>query len=754
MNSSPPRARAAYPQNSRGPRSAQAYGRRPAPARKPKKGSRARVWLRRILVSTILLTLVLAVIVVAMVAWAWNTMSLPPEKPLLQTSFLSDAGGNRLATLGGGEDRVAVRLDQVSPNLRNAVLAVEDNDFYHHRGLDPRGIARALWYDVRSGGANLQGGSTLTQQYVKNQYAGTDRTVERKFREAILSVKLEQKLSKDEIFERYLNAIYLGRGTYGVQAASKAYFNKDAKDLTINEAAYLAGAIRGPEISDPYSSPETALRSRNLALENMERFGYITAADRQASEAVALNSIVIPRAAKEPSTVLAEKGTQYFVDYVRSLLVQRYGERTVVSGGLRVKTTIDLGLQSRAYDSIYNTLQANDPAGALVSVDNNGYIKAMVGGRDYKVSQVNLAAGKAGGGSGRQAGSTMKPIGLAAAIDQGSVTLNSKFPGPAKAEISGWGSNNLVSNFENENFGDITLKEATIHSVNTVYAQLIVKEGANSVARMAKTMGVAETIPNNNSIILGAVETSPVQMAEAYMTFGQRGLHIRSTPILSVQTADGKDLSWGAPQRAQVMSQKTADAVNDALQGVVERGTGRNAAVGNKPIAGKTGTTDDNGDAWFVGYTPNLTTAVWMGYPEGSQRKMTNVRGIAVTGGSLPARMFGTYMSQALRNVDVPNFATTSTSTTTTEPELRELDEDSSGNGDEEKSKKDRRRNDNGNGDDGGDLGNFLRDLGLGGGTTQPSDGPSAAGSKPTTTTTPTTTTSEPRRRNPQAAND
>lgn len=723
------------------------YYNRPAPQRRPPKGSRWKTWLRRIIVSSVLLFLTVAVIAVALVAFAWNTMSLPPERPLLQTSFLTDSSGNRLATLGGEEDRIAVRLDQISPNLRNAVLAVEDNDFYRHRGIDPRGIARALVYDVRNRGENLQGGSTLTQQYVKNQFAGSEQTLERKFREAILAIKLEQKFTKDEIFERYLNAIYMGRGTYGMQAASKAYFNKDAANLSVNEAAYLAGAIRGPEISDPFKSPETALRSRNLALDNMERFGYISAPDRQSAQAVPVQSYVLPRSAKEPTTVLSDKGTQYFVDYVRSALIQKYGERMVVSGGLRVKTTLDLELQARAYDSIYSVLRPGDPAGALVSVDNNGYIKAMVGGRDYKELQVNLAAGRAGGGSGRQAGSTMKPIGLAAALEQGGVTMNTQFPGPAKAKISGWGSDELVSNFDNEEFGRINLKEATIHSVNTVYAQLIVQEGANQVSSMAKRMGVADTVPRNNSIILGAVETSPLQMAEAYMTFGQRGLHIRSTPVLSVQTADGKDLKWGSPQRAQVMSQKTADFVNDALQGVVQRGTGRAAGVGNKPIAGKTGTTDDNGDAWFVGYTPNLATAVWMGYPEGSQRKMSNLRGIEVTGGSFPARMFSNYMGQALRNVDVPNFATTSTSTTTTtEAELNDLEQEET----TETTVRNRRGNSRDDREQSrDDPNNILRDLGLGSGDS--SDGSSGSGSSSAASEgSDGTTTTVPRQRGRQ----
>ncbi len=580
-------------------------------------------------------------------------MELPKDVPLAQTTILTDANGDRLATLPTGENRVEVDLSQVPEVVRLAVMDTEDHDFYLHRGIDPRGVARALWSDLRGRG-NLQGGSTLTQQYVKNQYAGSERTVTRKFREAILSVKLEQKYSKDEILERYLNAIYFGRGAYGVQAASKAYFGKDVQQLGLPEASYLAGLIRAPELADAYLAPDVAASRRALTLGNMTRFGDITPQQETDALAMPLKSYVIARTAQEPATVMSDKGTQYFVDYVRSILIKRYGEKQVTGGGLRVKTTLDPALQSRAYDAVYGTLKPGEPSGALVSVNDRGEIKAMVGGRDYKQSQVNLAVGT-GGGGGRQAGSTFKAFELAAAVEDG-VSVKQTFPAPPKIVLDQPDNKKWeVSNFNNESFGRIDLVEATVHSVNTVYAQLVQETGAQELADTAKKVGITSPLDPNDALVLGADNVTPLEMADAYMTFGARGMHVDANPILEVLTPDGKTLEKANPKHTQVINERTADTVNFALQQVVARGTGRAANIG-KPLAGKTGTTEDNGDAWFVGYTPNLSTAVWMGYPEGSARKMNNVRGIAVTGGTFPAQIFRSYMTEATKNQDVPKF--------------------------------------------------------------------------------------------------
>ena len=704
--------------------------------RQPVAKRRGRRIFRRLLIASFLLILGATVAGIALFSWAWGTMDLPPEEPLIQTSYMTDVNGDRLATLATAENRTSVDLADVPLVVRQAVLDTEDRDFYTHRGLDPRGIARALVNDVR--GESLQGGSTLTQQYVKLEYAGTDRTLERKVREAILAMKLEQQLTKDEIFERYLNAIYLGRGTYGVQAASQAYFGKNVGDLQLPEAAYIAGLIRGPEAADAYNQPEEALQRRNLTLGNMARFGDITNEERDATAAIAMQSYIRPREAAEPQVVQADKGTQYFVDYVRNILIQKYGEQLVTSGGLRVQTTLDPTLQAEAYDSVYGFLKEGEPAGALVSVDNQGHIKAMVGGRDYGTSQVNLATGALGGGSGRQAGSTYKPLELAAALESG-VSIDERFPGPAQMNVRGWGATgNLVTNFGNENFGNINLTEATVHSVNTVYAQLVVENGVEGLIDMSKKVGIDGNLQPNNSLVLGTADVSPLEMAEAYMTFGNRGLHVASTPILEVTLANGDVLERNVAEGTQVMSQRTADTVNGVLQQVVQRGTGTAAGIG-KPLAGKTGTTENNGDAWFVGYTPTLSTAVWMGYPEGAQKQMSNVRGIAVTGGTFPARIFSSYMQKATVDVDATAFATTTTtappttvapSTTSTIPSnqpLVTLPDDGSTN----------RGRGNGNGQ--------LRELSAG---KEPIDSASATTTPPRQTTTTTQVT--PRRGPPE----
>jgi penicillin-binding protein 1A len=624
---------------------------------KSPRARRTHKWLRRFFIGATITLLLVVAGVAGAIAWAWNTMELPDTKPLAQTTFIKDANGNQLASFAA-ENRVEVPISDVPEVVRVAVLDTEDHDYYKHHGVDPRGVTRALWHDVRN--ETTQGGSTITQQYVKLTYTGSQRTFTRKFQEAILAMKLDRKYSKDEILERYLNTIYFGRGAYGVQTASRSYFGKDVQQLGLREASYLAGLIRAPELADAYAAPDTAKQRRDATLDRMVHYGSAGAAEVATVKQQPLQSYVVKKAQATGSVTSSAKGGQYFVDYVRRQLILRYGEEKVLSGGLQVTTTLDQTMQTQAYNSVYGTLGSNDPAGALVSLDQDGRIKAMVGGRDWSQSQVNLAVGSAGGGSGRQAGSTFKPLALAAALEEGA-TLNDTYSGAGHMTLklpnkTTWN----VSNYGNEPFGSISLTEATVHSVNTVYAQVAEDLGPTKMVDTAKALGITSKLDPVYALVLGTSSVSPLEMADAYLTFSQRGVHVAPSAIVEVKDAKGNRLEKNEPQRKRVISTQTADQVNYALQQVMQRGTGTRAQIG-KPAAGKTGTTEDSADAWFVGYTPSLSTALWMGWPESEEHKLTNVHGIgAVTGGTLPAQMWSTYMRQATSTAEATPFQTSS----------------------------------------------------------------------------------------------
>ncbi len=591
---------------------------------------------------------ILAFTALAGAAWVLTQIPLPPEAPQAQTTILYDATGAQLATLHGVENRFPVSIDKVPPVMTAAVVSAEDRKYFVHGGIDPMGIARASWADIRRRGVT-QGGSTITQQYVKNAYVGTDYTLWRKIREAVISVKIERKFDKNQILERYLNTVYFGRGAYGIQAAAKAYYNSDVGDLGLKEASYLAGLIRSPSAGDVADDPVEAHDLRFIVLSAMVDTKVITAGQANEVEAVPVSDYVVPKPIPGSEVTMKGAGAEYFVAYVQRELTKLYPEDQVLRGGMRVYTTLDPSAQRQAYDAVYGLLdRTGDPAGALVSLDNDGRVVAMVGGRDWASFQVNLAVGTDGGGSGRQAGSTFKPIVLAEAINQG-ISLEAPFPGPAKIVLpkADNGADWEVNNYENAAFGRISLLNATANSVNTVYAQLVVQVGPDKVVDMAHRLGVKANLNPNASIALGTADVSVLDMASTYLTFQAKGMHVEPRVIRKL-TQNDSVLIDDKPKTTRVLDRAVADKVNYALQQVVDTGSGTAAALPQAQVWGKTGTTDQYGDAWFVGYTRQLTTAVWMGYPDGQSKQLLDIHSVRkVNGGSLPAQIFKRFMSKA-----------------------------------------------------------------------------------------------------------
>ena len=620
----------------------------------------------------------LIVLGIAGVGYLLTQVPLPDQDPpLLQTTFVCaddvTAGcnaDNAMAQLSGGVDRVTVTQDQIPAILVDAVVSAEDRGFFKHGGVDPVGVGRALWADLRSSGVQ-QGGSTITQQYVKNTYLSDERTVTRKIKEAVLAVKLERELPKSEILTRYLNTIYFGRGAYGVQVASRTYFGQNVEDLNLGQAAFLAGLIRSPETADPNrgasdptaaTSLETATRRRLSVLDAMLEEKYIT---QEQHDYVAKSGFddVLPRQQSTTGRLAhPELGTGYIVDYVQRSLADQFTDAELQGGGLRIYTSINYDLQQNAVDAVTSTLnQPNDPSAAIVAVDPQGHIKTMLGGLDYAKSQVNLAVGADGGGGGRQAGSTFKAFAVTEALKQG-LGLGKIYNSPARITIpnADAGHDWKPSNDDNQSYGSINMVTATQDSVNTYFAQLVEDINPQNLVATANRMGVVSQLEPNASLVLGTSPVSPLDMASGYSTLMDNGEHVTPTIVTRVTDASGRVLYEAPSKRTRVVSQDITDQVSWALSQVILGGTGTSANF-DKPAAGKTGTTEDFKDAWFVGYTCQLTTAVWMGYPgepaaPGQAAKpvkaMTSVHNRKVFGATFAAPIWGKFMAKATKDLD------------------------------------------------------------------------------------------------------
>lgn len=582
-------------------------------------------------------------------------IDLSRERPLALRTTITAADGTLLARLFR-ENRELAALERMSPMLVDAVLAAEDARFFDHPGYDLRSIARAAIVNI-SEGKVVQGGSTITQQYVKNTFfRHPARTLERKARELRLAIEVERRYSKDEILERYLNTVYLGQGAYGAQAAMETYFGRgrSPSSLKLPEAALLAALIKAPSFYDPREHPNRARRRRNWVIGRMAELDMVT--DRAAGRARRRRIDVLP----SPPQLSTRQ--PYFVEAVKQEIVRnrRLGktpedrEKLLYRGGLEIETTLDRRLQSYAEDAVESVLgEPGDPEVALVAIrPKSGEIVAMVGGRDWSRSQVNLALGRMGGGSGRQPGSSFKPIATAAALESG-IGLGTRFDAaPAIFHLPD-GSTWTVRNSEGTSSGSLPLDSALVRSVNGVFARLALELGAGRIATQAELMGIQSPLPAYPSIVLGSGEVSVLDMAAAYATLANGGTAIEPTTIHKVTLGTGEVLRPAQEIVRDAVSPGNAYLLTKVLEQVIERGTGRAAAIG-RPAAGKTGTTNDYTDAWFVGYTPELVTSVWVGYEY--PRPMTSVHGIPVFGGTFPALIWKAFMSRALEGAPVKEF--------------------------------------------------------------------------------------------------
>jgi len=545
---------------------------------------------------------------------SWAMPNRPPNIKIV------DVNGVLLANRGstGGE---AVPLDAMSPYIPQAVMAIEDRRFYSHFGFDPIGFSRAMVSNVMAG-RMVQGGSTVTQQLAKNMFLTPDRTLERKVQEVLLAIWLESKYSKDQILAMYLNRVFFGSNSYGVEAASRRYFNKSARDVNLTEAAILAGLLKAPSALSPAKNPEGAMARAKLVLNAMQEEGFIT---REELVAAIDNK---PMKAKSYWT----GAEHYAADMVMDELPALIGD---VKEDIIVDTTIDRTLEKAAEKAIKTTLdkegkKLNASQAALVSIDGTGAIRAVVGGRDYAASQFNRAFK-----AKRQPGSAFKPFVYAAALEQG--LLPSSVRNDAPVRIGKW----TPDNYDNKYRGRVTLASALANSLNTIAAQLVMEAGPNNVAKVAHRMGIESVMQENASIALGTSETSLVELTAAYAPFMNGGYKATPHVIKRVTTVSGKVLyenTYDAPPR--VLSEKIAAEMNDMMNGVITRGTGKNAKLPGWQTAGKTGTTQSFRDALFVGYTANLTTGVWFGNDDGTSMKK-------VTGGGLPAKAWSQFMIAA-----------------------------------------------------------------------------------------------------------
>jgi penicillin-binding protein 1A len=668
-----PQARNTTSGRARSPSTARAGGKGGGRGRGPASKSSERGFFRRYWWAFALTPVVLGLLGLGVLLIAYLRIDLPKALPPVQTTFVYDRNDELLSTFHGAVDRTLIPFGQMPQHLRDAILAVEDARFYDHGGVDLKGTVRAAWSDLVAR-ETVQGGSTITQQLVKRVYAGhytapgengirdyviPPRTVKEKVREVLLAIKVERTLSKDKILETYLNTVYFGHGAYGIEAAAQTYFGVKGRRLTILQSATLAGILTAPEAYDPIDHPFDAKFRRDFALDRMVQYDFLDGERAERLKRKPCCGIPIDLQRGPDAQIEAPGDAEYFVQYVRETLARRYEPAAVFGGGLQVRTSLDLGYQAAAEQAIESALPSpQDPGAALVAIEPaTGHILAMAGGKDFSRSQLNLATFR--GGTGRQAGSAFKAFTLAEAMEQ-RFDLNSRWYGPNTITIDDPMCAGPEGPWEPENAegggSSYTLQSATAHSVNTVFAQLVVELGPEEVVTMAHRLGIRSDLPAVCSITLGSVAVNPVEMTNAYATLAARGMLRRANPLLQVRSPGGRIDPRIVPKGRRVVDENVADLVTYALEDVVEFGTGASARLSSWPAAGKTGTAQDNVDAWFCGYTVQIATCVWVGYPKG-QIPLENIEGVPeVFGGTIPAAIWNDFMEIAMQGKDAIAF--------------------------------------------------------------------------------------------------
>lgn len=589
--------------------------------------------------------------------------ALPEAQPtaVIQPAVLLAADGTPIGELRGFDLALPTGPDDINDAVVAALVSAEDRNFFAHSGVDARAIVRAFRQNLDSGDI-AQGGSTITQQLVKNRYLGGERTYGRKVREAVLAQRLENEFSKQEILEAYLTDSYFGSGAYGLASAARVYFNKPAADLDESEAAMVVGMLPSPSSYSPHTNPDAAEAARLRTLAAMVETGALTSAEH---DAAARRTLVVAGSPTEAADVDSARHTvvwplagkdlgpyPHFAQYVENYLVDTLGEREVFSSGLVVETTLVPGRQDLADNLVTSVAErSGDPTvgAALAMVQPaTGFIEVMASSTPWEMSQVNLATG---GDSGFQAGSSVKPFVLAAALEQGQApdtTVNAP-------TVYTTADGTQLRNFGGAAAGTVSLRESTVRSLNTPFLVKAAELGPNNVAEVARRIGVTSWDPDvsyGESIALGAYETSPLDMASAFGTFAARGRYLPPVPVVRATAADGQVLIDNTLRLGnQVLDTVVADNVTDVLVQAVGRGTGTAARL-NRPVAGKTGTAENFSAAWFVGYTPDLSAAVWLGHVDGV-RRLPVIDGVAeITGGSVPASLWREFMTGVF--VDAP----------------------------------------------------------------------------------------------------
>ncbi|QLL22997.1 penicillin-binding protein [Actinobacteria bacterium IMCC25003] len=591
-------------------------------------------------------------------AFAWFTVSIPDPNAYVnsQSTIIQYSNGSEIGRIGS-QNRQVLPLAKIPLRLRYAVMAAEDRNFYSNRAFSATGIARALLNNLKSGSLNGEGGSTITQQYAKTAFLTPSRTVQRKIKELVISLKLENALTKDQILENYLNTIYFGRGAYGVQTAAQQYFNRNANQLTISQSAIVASILRSPGLYDPFYGDKEQKARNKARLES--RFQYVISGmlDKKWITPAEAKAAKMPMIAPRTTSGQLSGPKGYIIDAVQKELSKLgFTQDQLLVGGYVIKTTLDQRAQQSAVDAVNKFTPSPAPSNlhtALVAIrPGTGEVIAMYGGKDYVVRQLNDATQ-----SIALAGSTFKPFALVAGLEAG-IPLTSMWNGDSPQTFDDLGKPYLVSNYGDEGWGQIDLMTATQHSVNTVFVPLGIKAGMDKVVDAARRAGIPESVAMiaTPSVVLGVASPHVIDVANSYATFAAQGVYSKPYMVTSVTGPNKGVLYEGKPQTQEVFNKDVMADLTYALKSVVNGGTGAAALGLGRPAAGKTGTSQSNASAWFSAYTPQLAASVAL-FRDSASESLNGIGGLtSVTGGTFPAKIWTAFMKGALKDEPVMSF--------------------------------------------------------------------------------------------------